>query len=140
MVSDAGFWEGFWGKGTQMRIAVACDGLMVAPQASRCEGYACYEVLYGTIQSCRNVPTMDGSTEENLALLKALEIDILIARHFTEDFALKLRQASIECVTSRPASPRAVVDAYLRFALLDEPEELLTSDDTDPQTPTKISA
>ena len=41
-----------------MRIAVACDGLNVAAQASGCASFTCYAVNHGIISGCCNVPNM----------------------------------------------------------------------------------
>ena len=55
-----------------MKIAVACDGLLVAPLTSRCESFTCYAVEHGIIAGCCNVPNMGVTIQESIDILKKM--------------------------------------------------------------------
>ncbi len=103
-----------------MRIAVACDGLETARLRSRCESFTCYTVENGVISGCCNVPDMSVSIQESIATLRQLDIDVLIARSFSSEFAFAVDAAGIERATRNEATPRCAAEAYLRATLMGE--------------------
>lgn len=103
-----------------MRIAVACDGLTVAPLTSRCESFACYSVDNGIIAGCCNVPNMGVTVQESIDILKQIDVDALIARSFSTELAGALEAAGIDRITQDEESPRVAADAYLHATLMGE--------------------
>lgn len=103
-----------------MRIAVACDGLEVAPLTSRCESFTCYSTNNGIIVSCCNVPNMGVTVQESIDILKKIDVDVLIARSFGDELMRALEAADIECVTQDQDVPRAAADTYLHATLMGE--------------------
>ena len=82
-----------------MKIAVACDGLLVAPLTSRCESFTCYAVEHGIIAGCCNVPNMGVTIQESIDILKKMDADVLIARSFGTELDAALEAAGIDRVT-----------------------------------------
>ena len=94
-----------------MRIAVACDGLSVAPHAAGCASFTCYSVNHGIISGCCNVPNMGITIFESVETLKQMDTDELIA---------VLAAAGIEPVALGLPSPKEVAEAYLHATLMGE--------------------
>ena len=97
-----------------MRIAVACDGLNVAAQASGCASFTCYAVNHGIISGCCNVPNMGITIFESVETLCQIDTDVLIAGSFDEDIRAALAAAGIEPAVTVLAAPKEAADAYLR--------------------------
>ena len=103
-----------------MRIAVACDGLNVAAQASGCASFTCYAVNHGIISGCCNVPNMGITIFESVETLCQIDTDVLIAGSFDEDIRAALAAAGIEPAVTALAAPQEAADAYLHATLMGE--------------------
>lgn len=103
-----------------MKIAVACDGLEVAPQASRCSSFACYTVTNGIISGCSNVPNMGITLKECVDTLVQMNINVLIAGMLSDDLGRELEAAGIEYVLSSASLPSEAAQSYLHRTLLGE--------------------
>ena len=103
-----------------MKIAVACDGLLVAPLTSRCESFTCYAVEHGIIAGCCNVPNMGVTIQESIDILKKMDADVLIARSFGTELDAALEAAGIDRVTLDEESPRLAAESYLHATLMGE--------------------
>ena len=103
-----------------MRIAVACDGLNVAPLMTRCESFTCYTVDHGIIVSCCNVPNMGVTVQESIDILKQIDVEVLIAQSFSTELEQALETAGINCMATSELLPRNASAAYLRATLMGE--------------------
>ncbi len=103
-----------------MKIAVACDGLEVAPQASRCSSFTCYTVTNGIISGCSNVPNMGITLKECVSTLNQMNINVLIAGMLNADLGRELETAGIEYVLSSASTPSEAAQSYLHRTLLGE--------------------
>ncbi len=101
-----------------MKIAVACDGLVIASQAATCSSFTCYGVENGVIISCSNVPNMGLTPHERASILKQMGVDALIARQFTPEGLAALGEVGIDPVRSDASAPREAADAYLNRTLM----------------------
>ena len=61
-----------------MRIAVASEGLEVAPRFRQCASYMCYRVERGIIVECQNLPNPGLAAPKLVALLVEMGVDTLI--------------------------------------------------------------
>ena len=61
-----------------MRIAVASEGLEVAPRFRQCASYMCYRVDRGIIVECQNLPNPGLAAPKLVALLVEMGVDTLI--------------------------------------------------------------
>lgn len=103
-----------------MKIAVACDGLDVAPRACRCSSFTCYTVTNGIISGCCNVPNMGITLKECVDTLIQMNINVLIAGMLNEDLGCELEAAGIEYVLSSAPTPAEAAQSYLHRTLLGE--------------------
>lgn len=103
-----------------MRIAVACDGLNVAPLTSRCESFTCYTVDHGIITSCCNVPNMGVTVQESIDILKQIDVDVLIAQSFGAELDQALDAANIDRSVTGELSPQEAAASYLHATLMGE--------------------
>ncbi|MEC4272567.1 NifB/NifX family molybdenum-iron cluster-binding protein [Adlercreutzia sp. R25] len=101
-----------------MKIAVACDGLVIASQAATCSSFTCYGVENGVITSCSNVPNMGLTPHERASILKQMGVDALIAHQFTPEGLAALDEIGIEPVLFGDSTPREAADAYLNRTLM----------------------
>ena len=99
-----------------MKIAVACDGLLVAPLTSRCESFTCYAVEHGIIAGCCNVPNMGVTIQESIDILKKMDADVLIARSFGTEL-----DAALEALAN-------VFNDMLQLAEVEKTMQLLAED------------
>ena len=81
-----------------MRIAVASEGLEVAPRFRQCASYMCYRV-------------------ELVALLVEMGVDTLIVGAIDYDVANVFCHAGVEVIAGAHGSAREVVQAYLTRTL-----------------------
>jgi len=96
-----------------MRIAVACDGLVVAPYFVQSRSYMIYFVELGRIVGSRNLPIFDKPIFKLVDFLKSLEIDVLIVGRIENDIAAMLRSSGVELVTYAKDDPLVAVQEYL---------------------------
>lgn len=96
-----------------MRIAVACDGLVIAPYFVQCTGYMVYTVQYGRVVESRNLPALDQPISLLANVLLSLEIDTLIVGRIDEEMAAMLSSAGLEVVANAQDDPLVAVQDYL---------------------------
>ena len=96
-----------------MRIAVACDGLCVAPYFVQTTSYAIYSVEHGTFVSSINMPALDQTISQLAELLKQLEIDAFIVGKIDSDMASTLRTSGADLVTDAKDDPLMAAREYL---------------------------
>lgn len=101
-----------------MRIAVACKGLAVAPQASLCSNFTCYSVTNGVISGCCNVPNMGTTVAECVDTLRAMGINVLIAGTLSPELGTALAAAGIEYLCAVSDVPFEAAQSYLQMTLL----------------------
>ena len=81
-----------------MRIAVASDGLEVAPYFASTTSFMCYTVTRGIITECQNMPNPALPLEQLVELFLELGIDVLIVGRIEYNIANRLCRAGIEVV------------------------------------------
>lgn len=106
-----------------MHIAVATAGLQVSPLFGHCTDFTCYKIERGIIVECQNMPNHELSVKRQAALLRELNVHVLITgsieRHATEAFSA----AQIELVPNQKGSARSVAESYLASTLQGNDEE-----------------
>ena len=100
-----------------MRIAVACDGLAVAPYFVQCTSYACYMVERGIITGSRSMPAFDQPIDKLAEVLKSVQIDVLIVGRIEYDMASALCRSGIEVVAGAEGNALDVAKAYVSHTL-----------------------
>ena len=100
-----------------MRIAVACQGLTVAPYFVQSTGYMCYNVDRGIISDSRNMPAFDQGADKFVELLKSLEIDVLIVGLIEQTMASILCRSGIEVVAGAKGDALDVAKSYVSNTL-----------------------
>ena len=95
-----------------MRIAVASEGLEVAPRFRQCASYMCYRVDRGIIVECQNLPNPGLAAPKLVALLVEMGVDTLIVGAIDYDVANVFCHAGIEVIAGAHGSAREVVQAY----------------------------
>ena len=100
-----------------MRIAVASEGLEVAPRFRQCASYMCYRVDRGIIVECQNLPNPGLAAPKLVALLVEMGVDTLIVGAIDYDVANVFCHAGIEVIAGAHGSAREVVQAYLTRTL-----------------------
>jgi len=100
-----------------MRIAVACQGLTVAPYFVQCTGYTCYMVERGIIIDSRSMPAFDQPIEKLVEVLKSVQIDVLIVGLIEYDMAAYFCRNDIEIVAGAEGNALDVAKAYLSNTL-----------------------
>ncbi|MBC2890594.1 NifB/NifX family molybdenum-iron cluster-binding protein [Gordonibacter massiliensis (ex Traore et al. 2017)] len=100
-----------------MRIAVASEGLGVAPRFSQCSSYMCYTVDRGVIVECQNMPNPGMSTAKLVTLFSEMGVDTIIVDAIDYDVANVFCHAGIEVIASAHGSAREVAQAYLTRTL-----------------------
>lgn len=101
-----------------MKIAVACDGLAIAPHAASCSSFTCYTINSGVIVSCSNVPNLGLSPRERAQFLRDMGVDALLARQFSDEGLAALGGTGIEPILTGATTPREAVEAHLRATLM----------------------
>ncbi len=100
-----------------MEIAVACDSLVIAEYAARCDSFMCYTVDKGILTGCRNLPNPGLTSQEAVDLLINLGFDVFIAGHIDEGAADQLCAAGIEVIAGASGNPRNAVEDFLDHTL-----------------------
>lgn len=101
-----------------MKIAVACNGMSVSPNAAQCESFTCYTVNKGVIVDCRNLPNMGVTGAEAADLIKSIGFEVLITNGISIDMAELLCGCGVEVVTSVQGTAREVVEDYINNTLM----------------------
>lgn len=100
-----------------MRIAVASEGLDVAPNFGTCSSFTFYTVDRGIIVECQNMPNPGLPGPQIAPLLLDLDVRVLIVFAIDFDTATAFCDADIEVVAKASGSARAVAEAYLSRTL-----------------------
>lgn len=100
-----------------MRIAVASEGLDVAPLFRSTVSFMCYTVKRGIITECQNMPNPKLSIDKLVELFKELEIDVVIVGRIEYEFANRMCRAGIEVVAGAEGNAADVARGYLTQAL-----------------------
>lgn len=100
-----------------MRIAVASDGLEVAPYFASTTSFMCYTVTRGIITECQNMPNPALPLEQLVELFLELGIDVLIVGRIEYNIANRLCRASIEVVAGANGNAADVARGYLTKTL-----------------------
>ena len=100
-----------------MRVAVASEGLEVAPRFRQCASYMCYRVERGIIVECQNLPNPGLAAPKLVALLVEMGVDTLIVGAIDYDVANVFCHAGVEVIAGAHGSAREVVQAYLTRTL-----------------------
>ena len=99
-----------------MKIAVACDGLVVAPYFVQTTSYQIYTVERGVIVSANNLPALDQTISQLADLLKSIGIDVFIVGRVDSDMAATLRTSGAELVTDAKDDPLVAAREYISNA------------------------
>ena len=100
-----------------MRIAVASEGLEVAPRFRQCASYMCYRVERGIIVECQNLPNPGLAAPKLVALLVEMGVDTLIVGAIDYDVANVFCHAGVEVIAGAHGSAREVVQVYITRTL-----------------------
>lgn len=113
-----------------MRIAVASEGLGVAPRFRQCASYMCYTVDRGVIVECQNLPNPGLAAQKLAPLLSEMGVDVLIVDAIDYDVANVFCHAGIEVIAGAHGSALKVTQSYLTRTLTGV-DELCHLDDWD---------
>ena len=96
-----------------MKIAVACDGLVVAPYFVQCTSYTIYTVKLGRIVDSRNLVAFDQTLRQLGEMLHSLDIDVLIVGRIEPDVQAFLASFGLEIVPNAEDDPLVSAREYL---------------------------
>ena len=96
-----------------MRVAVACDGLAIAPHFVQSTSYMCYTVANGIVVDCHNIPTPDQPLEMLPDFFAAIEADVLMTGIIDDAAAAVLRSRGMKVVPNMSGDPLTSVRRYL---------------------------
>ncbi len=100
-----------------MKIAIASEGLEVAPRLKQCASYMCYTVDLGVIVECQNLPNLGFSTSELIPFFEETGVDVLIAGAVEYDTANALCHAGVEVIAGAQGPTCEVARAYVSRTL-----------------------
>ncbi|MEA5019522.1 MAG: NifB/NifX family molybdenum-iron cluster-binding protein [Gordonibacter sp.] len=100
-----------------MRIAVASEGLEVAPRFGQCSSYMCYNVECGVIVDCQNMPNPGMPAQKLASLFDEFGVDVLIVNTIEYDVANVFCRAGIEVIAKAHGTAREVAQSYLTRTL-----------------------
>lgn len=100
-----------------MVIAVASEGLDVAPLFRSTTSFMCYTVTKGVITECQNMPNPALPIDQLVGLFKDLGIDVLIVGRIEYEFADRFCHAGIEVVAGAKGNASDVSRGYLTQTL-----------------------
>ena len=107
-----------------MRIAVACQGLDVAPRFARSSSFMCYRVDRGMFADCQNMPNLSFPPAQ---LLKDLDVSVMIVDRIDPTSETALKAAGIEVQTGYTGTASAAARTYIGRTLSGTHEELEAS-------------
>ena len=96
-----------------MNIAVACDGLVIAPYFVQCNGYMVYSVDRGVVVDSRNLPVFDRSVHRAVNLFQSIGIDVLIVGRIDSEMASVIRSSGIELVEGAQDDPLVATREFI---------------------------
>ncbi len=100
-----------------MRIAVASQGLDVAPWFLHCSSYMCYRVEKGLITDCHNMPNLSMSSQQTAHLMHDLGITVVLANNLEGSAKQALQEAGIETVEGMNGTASAAARQYVTRTL-----------------------
>ncbi len=100
-----------------MRIAVASQGLDVAPWFLHCSSYMCYRVERGLITDCHNMPNLSMSSQQTAHLMHDLGITVVLANNMEGSAKTALEAAGIEVVEGMSGTASAAARQYVTNTL-----------------------
>lgn len=101
-----------------MRIAIACEGLHVAPRYEYCESYMCYTVDHGIIVDCQNMPSPGVNYHEIAATLYEIGVRVLIVGSIDASIADMYCQSGIDVIANAKGDARRLAEQYLTDELI----------------------
>lgn len=99
--------------GFGMVIAVACDGLAIAPAFVMASSYMCYDIDAGSPARCRNIPAADQPLDRFPQFLASLGAEILVTGIIDADVKDYLEGCGIEVIDGRSGDPLDAVEEIL---------------------------
>ena len=110
-----------------MRIAVACQGLDVAPRFARSSSFMCYRVDRGMFADCQNMPNLSFPPAQLAQVLKDLDVSVMIVDRIDPTSETALKAAGIEVQPATPAPHPLPPRTYIGRTLSGTHEELEAS-------------
>ena len=123
-----------------MIIAVASNGLDIAPKFLQCENLSCYSTQSFKLADVRNMPTPGFSCEEHADLLEKIGADVLICGEIPLNCRLELEECNVVVIADKSGNAleaaQSYVDEYVQtvFGTEDDLAEADTGEDDDPST------
>ena len=114
-----------------MRIAIACEGLHVAPRYEYCESYMCYTVDHGIIVDCQNMPSPGVNYHEIAATLYEIGVRVLIVGSIDASIADMYCQSGIDVIANAKGDARRLAEQYLTNELIGVDELCVDDEDDD---------
>lgn len=114
-----------------MRIAIACEGLHVAPRYEYCESYMCYTVDHGIIVDCQNMPSPGVNYHEIAATLYEIGVRVLIVGSIDASIADMYCQSGIDVIANAKGDARRLAEQYLTDELIGVDELCVDDEDDD---------
>ena len=114
-----------------MRIAIACEGLHVAPRYEYCESYMCYTVDHGIIVDCQNMPSPGVNYHEIAATLYEIGVRVLIVGSIDASIADMYCQSGIDVIANAKGDARHLAEQYLTDELIGVDELCIDDEDED---------
>ena len=105
-----------------MRIAVASEGLEVAPYFGHCSSFTCYKIDRGMIVDCQNMPNPGISPRKLAPVLHDLGVRVIITGFIERDAADALRAEGIEVVPNKRGTARDAAQTFLAHTLTGDGE------------------
>ena len=110
-----------------MRIAVACQGLDVAPRFARSSSFMCYRVDRGMFADCQNMPNLSFPPAQLAQVLNDLDVIVMIVDRIDPTSETALKAAGIEVQTGYTGTASAAARTYIGRTLSGTHEELEAS-------------
>ena len=101
-----------------MKVAVACDGLVVAPYFVQSTSFMIYTVRYGVVVDSRNFIAIDQPIKQLAELLRSLGVDTVIVGRIDANKAAALEAAGLEVIRNAADDPLIAVREYLTSILV----------------------
>ena len=96
-----------------MRIAVACDGLSIAPYFVQCSSYMCYTIENDIVTDSRNIPAFDLPLDQLPGFFHAIEANILMTGVIEEALVSIFENNRLEVVRDMAGDPLTAVRSYI---------------------------
>lgn len=100
-----------------VKVAVACDGLAIAPYFAQSTSYTVYTVKDGRVMESRNLPVFDRSGSQLPTLLDSIGVGTFIAGGIDNGTVSALHSSDIDVVSDAAGDPLSAVRGYLSNVL-----------------------